>query len=362
MLPMAALKEENNDSMKILFTGGGTLGSVSPLLAIYEELQTRGALKPADALWIGTRKGPEQNLVVGQGIRFTAIAAGKLRRYIHWRNLIDPILMIGGFIQACFIIGRFRPTVMLNAGSYVGLPVAYASRCFGVPIIILQLDIEPTRSNLLCAHMARYVGVSLPEIARFFPREKTRVVGIPVRASVSIHSRSVQGRPTVLVTGGGTGAEALNMLVTKSLHIITHHAELVHMTGKNKEGASSVYAQRDPHYHPIAFSEDMATVMARADIIVTRAGMGTLAELSAMRKPTIIIPIPHSHQEKNALYFQDRDAAIVLRQEELTPEIFAETVIDLLHNDHRKHMLGTAIGRIFPSRASAHVADIISQL
>lgn len=350
--------------MKILFTGGGTLGSVSPLLAVYEELFARGAITSPEALWIGTRFGPERGAVVSAGIHFTPIFSGKIRRYIHWKNFIDPLMILVGLVQALFLIVKFHPDVMLNAGSYVGLPVVFASKFLYVPIVVLQLDCEPTRSNIVSASFAKRIGVAFPEMTRFFPEMKTSVVGIPVRAFVKEHIFPQQNVPTILITGGGTGAKALNELVLQSITQLTAVAEVIHITGKNKEGASAAAAVQNTRYHPRAYADGakMLAMLASADVVVTRAGMGTLAELSALGKPTIIIPIPHSHQEKNAVYFKRRAAAVILNQEELTAETFARAILDVLNDEKLKVVLRRRISILFPQDSASRVADIIQKV
>lgn len=349
--------------MKILFTGGGTLGSVTPLIVVYEELVARSALTPSEALWIGTRSGPERDVVGGAGIRFVSIFSGKIRRYIHWRNTVDPLLVFVGFCQALVFVAQFRPSIMLNAGSYVGLPVVLASWLFGVPVVILQLDCEPTRSNIISAPFARRIGVALPDMKQFFPEEKTSVVGIPTHAYMHTHISSQQHTPTIVITGGGTGAQALNELILQALAQLTKQAEIFHITGKNKEGKSISTAVHNHRYHPCAYAgnDEMLAMFTSADIVVTRAGMGTLAELSALGVPTIIIPIPNSNQEKNAAYFKQHDAAVVLAQKELTSEEFANAILSLLNDNERKSILRKNMSSIFPSHSVSRVANIIQK-
>lgn len=349
--------------MKILFTGGGTLGTVTPLIAVYKELIARGAITQYEALWLGTRKGPERNVVVKAGIRFVSIFSGKIRRYIHWRNVIDPFLFLAGFVQALLYVARFRPAVMLNAGSFVGVPAVFASWFFGVPVVILQLDCEPTRSNIISAPFARRIGVSLPEIKQFFPKEKTSVVGIPTHTYMYTHIPSRPNTQTIVVTGGGTGARALNELVLQSLAKLTKQAEVIHITGKNKEGESVSAAVQSARYHPRAYvgNDEMLAMFASADVVVTRAGMGTLAELSVLGATAIIIPIPNFHQEKNAAYFKQHDAAVVFSQEELTVEEFVNAILSLLNDEERKRILQKNISGIFPSDSASRVADIVQK-
>ena len=353
--------------MKIVYTGGGTLGSVTPLLAVHEELACDGF----EAHWIGTRQGPERALVERAGIPFTVIATGKIRRYLHWRNLVDPFLLIIGFVQAMVFLVRTRPRVIVNAGSFVGVPVVIAGWFLGVPAVILQLDIDPVRSNLLTAPFARALCVAAEECAQYFPKEKITVTGIPVRKMVSRpnfakHHETSQNLDvtvsSILVTGGGTGAQKLNDLVFQSISRLTEKTDVIHLTGKNKEGESAQLARSNPRYHPAAFEGDTLSMFMDVDVVVTRAGMGTLAELSALRKPVIIIPIPHSPQEKNAAFAAQHNAARILSEENLTPDAFVHAILDLLSNREVRNALSKNIATLFPSDAATRVARIIRNI
>lgn len=346
--------------MKILFTGGGTLGSVTPLLAVYEELVARGCLSAPDTLWVGTRTGPERTLVEQSGIFFVPIFAGKLRWYAHWRNLCDPLLTGAGFFQALYRIAQFRPTRIVHAGSFVAVPVAWAGWLCGVPIIIIQLDLAPVLSNRVTAPLATKICIAVPETARFFNTKKTVVTGIPVRRAVTLQPHRAGEKPVVYITGGGTGAESLNTLVFQSLERLVAHAEIVHALGNHKGAQSVELARRYPDYHPFEMSIREGLVAgARADVVVTRAGMGTLAELAVLGKPIIIIPLPHSPQEKNAAYVQSRGAALVLSHAETSPELFADTIRALCADVKEKERLSQNIARLFSPHAAARVADII---
>ncbi|MEK7122276.1 MAG: UDP-N-acetylglucosamine--N-acetylmuramyl-(pentapeptide) pyrophosphoryl-undecaprenol N-acetylglucosamine transferase [Patescibacteria group bacterium] len=341
--------------MNILFTGGGTLGSVTPLLAVYEELSRDGV----KAHWIGTRMGPERTLVERAGIPFFAMTTGKVRRYIHWRNLVDPFLLVIGFVQAFIFLFRVRPDMIVNAGSFVGVPVVIAGWLIGIPSVIIQLDVEPVRSNLLTAPIASAICVAVVETAHHFPKEKTTVTGIPVRKLMS-RPKPTSDRLTLLVTGGGIGAQKINELVLSSLDRLTSVADVIHYTGAFKDEEGLKAAQRNARYHPIAFGMKM-TDLVRADVVVTRAGMGTLAELAMLGKPAVVIPLPDSPQEVNARYFENRHAAIVRSQKELTPERFADEVIELLDNEAIRQSLSRAIVKVFPHDASKRVAEIIQK-
>lgn len=345
--------------MKILFTGGGTLGSVTPLLALWEECKKRGDT----GFWIGTHDGPERQFVERTGLRFAAIHGGKLRRYFHWRNFFDPFLIAVGAVQSLFLILREKSDVVINAGSYIGVPVIAAASLLGKRCVVLQLDIEPSLSNLLASPYAAYIYASCEDAARIYPTKKTRVVGIPVQpasesAGIKTAAISRGQRPIVLVLGGGTGAQSLNALVWASLPLLTRHADIIHITGIGKEPPSGV---RDPHYdaRPLVDRAYMADLIARADCVVSRAGMGTIAELSEEGKATILVPLPKSHQEKNALWAVRNGAARMISQEQCTPESFANTLIRLLDNKDERRSLEQGMKKLLPHDAATRICELV---
>ncbi len=360
--------------MNILFCGGGTLGSVTPLLAVFEKMRETCLLRrePLFASWIGTRSGPERELVERAGIPFYVCTAGKVRRYVDVRTIIAPILFFAGCIQAFILILRLRPSVIMNAASFVGVPVIIAGWILRKKIIILQIDIVPSLSNLLAAPFAHLIGVAVRDEMNSFNPLKTRIVGVPVRsiktgdavceklrASVPMDTAG----PFIYITGGGTGAGSLNELVWQSLSYLEGVGHIIHVTGKDKFGQSNVLAKRFPCYHPYEFLSDTSMAFsACADIVVTRAGIGTLSELSYLGKPTIIIPLLHSQQEKNADYAFQRKAAHVLSHASLTPEMFAASIRDLLEDRAERETLSKNISTLFPQNASRAVVDLVYSL
>lgn len=350
--------------MKILFTGGGTLGSVFPLIVVYEELIARGNMIPSDVLWIGGRDGPERETVELQGIRFSSIITGKIRRYAHWRNSVDLALIAVGFFQSLYYIFRFQPTVIMNAGSYVGFPVLVAGWLLRVRCVILQLDVYPVRTNILTAPLAHTICVGFVESARFFPAKKTFVTGIPVRRaaySLSLTSSERSGAlPLIYIIGGSTGASALNKLVIQTIAPLSRVARIIHITGKQKGQENIALAAAYPNYKPYEFvGEETLRYTAEADIVVSRAGAGVLAELSALKKPAILIPLPSSPQEHNAAAVEKMGGALVISQDTCTPELFVTALIRLLGDPARRRTLSEHIARLFPSDAAKRVAKTI---
>ncbi len=320
--------------MRILLSGGGTLGPVTPLLALAEHLKNGN-----DFLWIGTADGPERGFVEAAGIRFASVPAGKIRRYADVRNVTDPFKNVAGTAAALSLIGEFRPDVHVTAGGFVSVPVAAAGKMRGLPLVVHQQDIEPIRSNLLMARLAAAVTASCDDAAKSFVRFTPDIVGNPVRKflrDAAARPALLATPPTVLVLGGGTGALGLNRRISAALERLTTFCQIVHVTG-GKEAAGE-----RPRYRPVTFlKEDLADAYRSADLVISRAGFGTLSELAVFKKPTLLVPLPDSPQEKNARYVVSRNAAELLAERACTVQLLTRVVRRLLDDVDQRKMLGT---------------------
>lgn len=344
----------------VLFAGGGTAGPVTPLLAVLEELR---AQKPdASFHWIGTRRGPERPLVARMHVAFSAITAAKIDRFLSLRNLIAPFLFLISCWQAYRTLREVRPDVIVAAGAFVAVPVVLIGRLLHIPALIHQLDIRPGLANKLMAPFAKAITVTFEKSLQDFAGEKTFWTGAPVRREIlqpqtdNLNLR--QGKKAVLIFGGGTGAQAINELVVNALDELTQVAEVIHITGKGKGKP----VQR-PGYYPFEFlAAEMGEAYAKADLVVTRAGLGTFLELAALRKPAVIIPIPNSHQEDNAMILWEAKAALVLDQTGLSPQEFANAVLKLLGNEIEMARLSAQIAPFYRPSSARHIVEKILEI
>ena len=351
---------------RILLAGGGSGGSATPVLAVAERLR---ALAPAaQLLLVGTRDGPERALAAAADVPFAALPAGKLRRYWSAQNLTDPLRVLGGLLLAVRLVRRFRPTVGFGAGGFASVPPLAAAALTGCPIHIHQQDALPGLANRLLTPLARSYSVSLPVTLDRFPDERTVLVGNPVRATVlrgeSARAWSRFGLepdlPLVLVTGGGTGALGLNRLVAEAAPRLTRHCQVVHLTGA---GRATPAAEPLARYRQLEFvTDEMADLLAAARLVVSRAGMGTLAELAALGKPALLVPMPNSHQAANARAFAERQAALVSEQHELDAERLAGIVVELLASPARLDELGARMRQAMPDGADERIARHLLEL
>lgn len=338
--------------MTILFTGGGTMGSVTPLLATAERLTQH------ELHFVGTRRGPEGAVIRERGNEFTAIMSAKFRRYISPWQLLVPFQLLVAMWQSWRVLRRVKPDVIVGAGSFVDVPVVWVGRLLRIPCIIHQQDVQPGLAITLMAPFASTITVAFEESLHDFPRAEW--IGNPVRDLTPTTSAFTLDKsvPTVMIMGGGTGAQAINELVTSEL---CESANVIHVTGHAREGKMEHIDH--PRYHKREFlGEEMKEALQKADVVVSRAGLGSITELAALHKPSIIIPMPQSHQERNAQLLTQEGAAIVLDQHALTPDTFRDTIVQLIEDSNRQEQLRTAIGALMPEDATAQFVKRITEL
>jgi UDP-N-acetylglucosamine--N-acetylmuramyl-(pentapeptide) pyrophosphoryl-undecaprenol N-acetylglucosamine transferase len=361
---------------KILLTGGGTGGSVSPLLAIYDELTSSSNLPLAPSLvrsgkqkniplltkegqgevlykfiFVGTKNGPEKSMVQKENIEFLTIPYGKLRRYFSWKNFVDPIFIIAGFLKSLLIIIKFQPDVVISAGSFSSVPVVWAAWLLRIPVLIHQQDVRPGLANKLMAPFAKVITVTFEKSLQDYG-QKAVWTGNIIRLRLKIKNQKSKIKsnlnndlPTLLVVGGGTGSGFLNKLVEKSLSELIKFCQIIHITGKNK---NPNYQLPITNYQYFEFlnTDDMIEALNKADVVVSRCGMSALTELSYLHKSSILIPMPDTHQEDNAEIFKAKEAAVILNQKELSSKDFVEKVKRLLHDQHLRNKLGQNIKNV----------------
>ena len=350
--------------MRVVFAGGGTLGPVTPLLAVARALRR---LNPAVQIaWIGTPGGPERTLVEAEGYRFLTIAVAKFPRYpsIYW--LTFPWAAWGAWARAKRLVKELRPTIIVSAGGFTAVPVCRAAKRRGIPCITHQLDVRPGLANKIIARTAALVTTSFPYVEPPFEGAKTECLPTPTRFfHARLPSRHdvlrsfglLEDRPTVLVMGGGTGAASLNELVDRVHESWKGRWNIVHLTGRGKEG--SRYEKRDPRYAVMDFAgEKMLDAYAVADVVICRAGMGTLSELAALKKAAIVVPIPESHQEENAKFLEERKAIRVVAQTDPAFDQRVEKeVSDLLASEETRHALGECLSEALQTDDGTALAE-----
>ena len=320
---------------KIVLTGGGTAGHVTPNMALIPALAGEGW----EIHYLGTADGIERRLIEPiEGVAYHVVKSGKLRRYFDARNFTDPFRVIAGMARSVRLFRSIRPDVVFAKGGYVSVPVVYGARLCGIPVLIHESDMSPGLANRLCAPLAVALLCTFPEAARLAGR-KGRLTGTPLRAELFEGSRKQGLRiagfdesvPVLLVTGGSSGAQAINAAVRAALGRLTGCFQVLHLCGK---GNLDDEFEGIPRYRQFEYlNDELSHAYAMASVIVSRAGSNTLSEILALKKPALLIPYPKGQTSRgdqivNAESFQRRGLANALPQEAMTPDALADAVIE----------------------------------
>jgi len=351
--------------IKVILSGGGTGGSVSPLLAIAQEI--RKVSPETDFLFIGTKEGiPEKTMIKPfPYIKYQSISSGKLRRYFSLRNLTDLFLILKGFIQSFFVILKFKPQAILSAGAFVSVPLAWAAWILRVPVFTHQQDIRVGLANRLMARVSKKITVSFEKSLKNFPPSKTILTGNPVSPKILTGDREKAIKkfelnpnwPCLLVMGGGTGAQEINKAIEKIIPDLIKFCQIIHLTGPQKKLGKFIH----DHYHQVEFlnQKSLADVYLCADLVVSRAGLGSLTELSVLKKPAIIIPISDSHQEDNANYFAEQKAIVLLEDKKINPKNLLIKIRELILDNEQRALLSLNISKLASTEASKTISKVI---
>lgn len=355
--------------MKVLFSGGGTLGPVTPLLAIWDVILEDQP--EASAVWVGTKKGPERRLVEEQGILFFSIPSGKLRRYLSPMNIIDIGKIIGGFFVSLKLLLSEKPNVCISAGGFTSVPVHFAAWLLGIPTWIHQQDAVPGLSNRVMAPLAKTVTTALKSSVNDFSAKKTTWLGNPIRNDVLQGSEEEAKQlfhldpnlPVVFVTGGGTGSQRVNQLVVEAVQHLDGHAQVIHLTGRDRPQELVTRAEKHFSYYQVHqfFSDEMKHAYAAADVVISRGGFGTISEIAALGKPSILIPKP-GHQDMNVKYLAKHNAALVLDERTGDGNLLARMIRELLENEVNRKQLGGAIRELLPPAQAQQMLSIFKSL
>ncbi len=328
---------------RIVLTGGGTAGHVTPHLSLIPRLQKAGY----EIHYIGRKPGIEYDIISAiDGIVYHPINGGKLRRYFSWENFTDLFRVAHGTLQSVLLMRRLRPDVCFSKGGFVSIPVVMAARFTHVPTVCHESDLTPGLANRISVKFAQCVATTFPECAACLG-EKGVMTGTPLRDELFAGDRERGlalggfdgGKPVLLVTGGSQGAQSVNECLYECLPRLLPHMDILHLCGAGHLNESLNHV---PGYRQIEFLRDeMPDAFAAADLVLSRAGSNTLSELLALRKPMLLIPYPLSasrgDQIKNAESFQKQGYAYVLRQEDLTPDALVDALMTLLANREELH-------------------------
>ena len=318
---------------KIVLTGGGTAGHVTPNLALIPRLKADGW----EIHYIGAANSAEETLISQvEGVSFHTVSVGKLRRYFDVKNFSDPFRVIKGVGQATGIIHKIKPNVVFSKGGFVSVPVVYGAKLNGVPVVSHESDMTPGLANKLCLPFTKVQCCTFPEAVKY-AKGKGVHTGSPIRPEILRGSKEGgirryglnHSRPVLMVMGGSSGAQAINQVVWNSLPRLTESFQVLHLCGK---GNLSGEADGTPNYTQVEYlNEEMADAYACA-----RAGSNSLCEILAVRKPALLIPYPkgasRGDQLLNAESFRAQGFSYVLQQEDMTPEALVKGIEKLYHD------------------------------
>lgn len=324
---------------KIVMTGGGTAGHVTPNIALMPALKEAGY----DIHYIGSYTGIEKGLIQAQNIPYTGIASGKLRRYFDLKNISDPFRVIKGFAQAVGLMHKIKPDIVFSKGGFVSVPVVLAAKTCGIPAIIHESDITPGLANKIAIKGAKKVCCNFPETLKYLPTDKAVLTGSPIRRELLSGNKEnayklcgfpTEKKPVLLIIGGSLGSKAINEAVRKVLPELLNDFHIIHLCGKGNLDESlngtSGYAQFE------YASSELTDMLALADLAISRAGANSICELLALHKPNILIPLSaaasRGDQILNANSFKKQGFSYVIKEEDVTDEVLLSAVKDVYKN------------------------------
>jgi UDP-N-acetylglucosamine--N-acetylmuramyl-(pentapeptide) pyrophosphoryl-undecaprenol N-acetylglucosamine transferase len=349
-----------------LMAGGGTGGHVIPLLAVANELRARGH----EAFFVGTARGAEARLVPAAGFPLEFIRAGGLQRMSAGRKVTAILDLIRETLGQFSKLGKRRPDAIFSLGGYVAGPPVLAALLRRIPIAIMEPNALPGLTNRWVARYVKRALVNFPETSRYFPAGCTDVTGVPVREAFFHLPPRPMGTPfTVLITGGSQGSRTLNQAARAVWPLFRESARdvyFIHQTGaSNFETLSPEFRQLGVSGEISAFIDDMPAAYARADLIICRAGAGTVSELAAAGKPSILIPFPFAadnHQLHNAERFREAGAALLYADREWTGKKMFEIISELFAHPERLQTMAIAARSLAHPGAACRAADILEEI
>lgn len=350
---------------RIILTGGGTAGHVTPNIALIPRLQELGY----DIHYIGSYKGIEKELIEPFGIPYHGISSGKLRRYFSVQNFTDPFRVLKGFGEANRLIKDLEPDVIFSKGGFVSVPVVMAGKKNKVPVIIHESDMTPGLANKLSLPSAVRVCCNFPETLEHLPKEKALLTGSPIRQELLTGNKIAaldfcgftMDKPVIMIIGGSLGSVIVNNAVRLALPELLEHFQILHLCGKGKVDESLKDTKGYVQFEYV--NAELRDLFASADIVISRAGANAICELLALRKPNLLIPLSanasRGDQILNAKSFEKQGFSMVLEEEELCKESLIECVTKL-YDDRDTYL--AAMGKSTLQNSIATITGLIEEV
>ncbi|MDO8626321.1 MAG: glycosyltransferase [Candidatus Magasanikbacteria bacterium] len=357
--------------MKIILSGGGTLGPVVPLLAVREAVVQK--YPDTKFIWVGTKNGPEREIVAAAGVPFVIIGAGKWRRYFSFWNILDLFKILIAWFQSLIIIWREKPDLLISAGGFVSVPLHFAGWFFGIPAWVHQQDAALGLANRLMFFSARQITTALRATADLIKNQNVEWLGNPCRnLAITPEELTVArakfkipaGSRVIFALGGGTGSASLNKLVLDAVSQWPASWHIIHLTGLERpaeltERAAAVFL----NYHVYKFfTTEMASAYALSDVVIARAGFSTLTELAALSKASVILPMFDTHQEQNAQLFARHNGLVMIESGTDTGDKLAKIVENLMQKPLERERLGQKLHALLPQAPAERIVEIFEEL
>ena len=323
---------------RIILTGGGTAGHVTPNIALLPRLKELGY----DIQYVGSYEGIEKKLIGEMQIPYYGISSGKLRRYFDLKNFSDPFKVIKGYTEARKLMKKLKPDIVFSKGGFVSVPVVMAAHRAHIPVICHESDMTPGLANKLCLSAAAKICCNFPETAAVLPEGKALLTGTPIRAELMNGSRDkglaftgLDGsKPVLLIIGGSLGAASVNNAIRRILPSLLPDFDVIHLCGKDKLDSSLIGTPGYCQYEYIR--EELPDLFALADAVISRAGANAICELLALKKPNLLIPLSakasRGDQLLNAESFRKQGYSLVLDEDTMTDAQLLEAIHTLYDN------------------------------
>lgn len=322
---------------KILLTGGGTAGHVTPNIALLPRLREAGY----DISYIGSYTGMEKKLIEEQHIPYYGISSGKLRRYFDIKNFSDPFKVVRGLDQSVSLMKKLKPDIVFSKGGFVSVPVVLAAKIRHIPAIIHESDLTPGLANKIAIPAATKVCCNFPETMKYLPEDKAVLTGSPIRSELLTgdagSARKLcnfsEGKPILFIIGGSSGSKFINDTIRNLLPELLKEFQIIHMCGKGNLDKSLDGTARYVQFEYIG--TELCDIFALADLVISRAGANSICELLALHKPNILIPLSanasRGDQILNAHSFEKQGFSTVIEEEDIT----AEKLLDLIRKTYQ---------------------------
>ena len=366
------MKDPGSDrkALRLLLTGGGTGGHLFPAVATAEQVQA--VLPESSVLFVGTRRRLDRDSLARSGFSVKTIHSYGFKGKNLWELAKAMLVLPLSLLESCYQILKFNPHVVMGVGGYVTGPVVTAAWLLRRPTLIHEQNSVPGLANRKLGRLVDRICLSLPQSEKYFAAGKTVLTGNPVRRAIieaGRNKRSGEGRKTLLILGGSQGAQAINEMVVEGLRggIEAFSAlQVIHQTGRDDEQTvRDAYEAMGIDHQVSAFFTDMAELYRQADLIVSRAGATTLAEIGVVGAPAVLIPYPYAadnHQEKNGAWYVDSGAAVMFAQRDLTPQRLAEEILRIINDQARLDSMSKAMKKLGIVDAAERIVDICQEL